>query len=51
MTLRQMTQADAIAFMLDPASHGGKSVEHIETHISHVFLVVAERRVCLGRNL
>lgn len=39
MTAQEMTQADAIAFMLDPASHGGQPVEHIETHISHVFLV------------
>jgi uncharacterized protein len=33
------TEQDAvIAFLADPASHGGKPVEHMETHISHVFL-------------
>ncbi|MEL6227448.1 MAG: AAA family ATPase [Pseudomonadota bacterium] len=27
-----------VEFMLDPDTHDGASVEHIETHISHVFL-------------
>src|SRR4029077_18786579 len=33
-------QAETIAFLQDPASYGGKAeaVEHIETHISAVFL-------------
>lgn len=39
MTSGEIRQADAIAFMRDPASHGGTPVEHIETHISHLFLV------------
>jgi len=31
-------QEAVVAFMSDPRSHGGAPVEHIETHISHVFL-------------
>jgi aminoglycoside phosphotransferase family enzyme/predicted kinase len=31
-------QADVIAFLSEPATHGGASVERIETHISIVFL-------------
>tara|TARA_B100001939_G_scaffold289113_1_gene260172 strand:- start:5854 stop:7395 length:1542 start_codon:yes stop_codon:yes gene_type:complete len=32
-------QQQVIDFLRDPASHGDHPVEHIETHISHVFLV------------
>lgn len=32
-------QASVVEFMLDPDTHGGVQVEHIETHISHIFLV------------
>lgn len=31
-------QADAVAFLADPATHGGAPVEVIETHISRIFL-------------
>ena len=31
-------QNDVVQFMLDPATHAGASVQHIQTHISHVFL-------------
>ncbi|WP_415391698.1 AAA family ATPase [Paracoccus sp. SJTW-4] len=31
-------QADVIAFLSDPATHGGASVDVIETHISRIFL-------------
>ena len=33
-----MTQAAVIAFLADPASHGGTAVDRIDTHISSVFL-------------
>lgn len=32
-------QSDVLAFLRDPASHGGETVEEIETHAAHVFLV------------
>lgn len=32
-------QSEAMAFLLDPATHGGLAVDHMETHMSHVFLV------------
>ncbi|CAA7614429.1 bifunctional aminoglycoside phosphotransferase/ATP-binding protein [Magnetospirillum sp. SS-4] len=32
------TQAEAVAFLSDPASHGGAAVQRIDTHISAVFL-------------
>ncbi|MDF0600313.1 AAA family ATPase [Psychromarinibacter sp. C21-152] len=31
-------QSAAIAFLSDPATHGGRAVETVETHISHIFL-------------
>ena len=31
-------QSEVIAFLADPASHGGARVEHVETHGAHVFL-------------
>ncbi|WP_429819777.1 AAA family ATPase [Ensifer sp. B1-9] len=31
-------QTDAIAFLSDRKTHGSEAVEHIETHISHIFL-------------
>ena len=31
-------QSEVIAFLADPASHGGAAVEHVETHGAHVFL-------------
>lgn len=32
-------QAEAMAFLLDPETHGGLAVDYMETHMSHVFLV------------
>ncbi len=32
-------QTDIVAFLRDPASHGGQPVEVIETHVANVFLV------------
>jgi aminoglycoside phosphotransferase family enzyme/predicted kinase len=32
------SQENAIAFLSDPATHGGAKVDTIQTHISHVFL-------------
>ena len=31
-------QALVVEFMTDPGTHGGVQVEHIQTHISHIFL-------------
>lgn len=31
-------QKEVIALLADPATHGGSAVEHIPTHISHVFI-------------
>ena len=31
-------QTEVVAFLADPASHGGVPVEHVETHGAHVFL-------------
>ncbi|MGF1552192.1 MAG: AAA family ATPase [Paracoccaceae bacterium] len=31
-------QAEVVALMTDPATHDGAAVEHVETHLSHVFL-------------
>ncbi len=31
-------QKEVVALLADPATHGGSSVEHITTHISHVFI-------------
>jgi len=31
-------QEETIAFLSDPATHNGLPVEHIETHISHIFM-------------
>lgn len=31
-------QQEVIAFLADPATHGGAAVERIDTHISHLFL-------------
>src|SRR5437016_1715564 len=31
-------QADVIAFLAAPSTHGGQEVEHISTHGAHVFL-------------
>lgn len=44
MTARQARdtspdQADVVAFLLRPEVHGGAQVRHIETHLSHLFLV------------
>ena len=39
MTSCPSSQDEVTAWLLDPATHGGNTVEHIETHISHVFLV------------
>lgn len=33
------SQSEAMAFLLDPATYGGAAVDHMETHMSHVFLV------------
>jgi aminoglycoside phosphotransferase family enzyme/predicted kinase len=39
-TMTPGPQQEVVAFMADPASYGSNGpVEHIETHISHVFLV------------
>jgi aminoglycoside phosphotransferase family enzyme/predicted kinase len=42
------SQAATVALLADPATHGGQAVEHIETHISHVFLA-GERAYKLKR--
>ncbi|MGB8621371.1 MAG: phosphotransferase, partial [Paracoccaceae bacterium] len=34
----QNDQSEVIAFLADPASHGGLPVKHVETHGAHVFL-------------
>ncbi len=31
-------QADLVAFLADPASHGGANVRRVDTHLSHVFI-------------
>lgn len=36
---RSITQSDVIAFLADPATHGGAQVQRIDTHASVVFLV------------
>ncbi|MEM8665220.1 MAG: hypothetical protein AAGF49_14005, partial [Pseudomonadota bacterium] len=33
-----LSQEEVVAFLVDPATHGGETPEHIETHLSHVFL-------------
>ncbi len=43
-------QSDVLAFLRDPASHGGKAVEEIETHAAHVFLA-GERAYKLKRSV
>lgn len=35
-------QAEIVAWLADSATHGGQAVEHIETHISHLFLVAGD---------
>src|SRR5262249_33001869 len=37
--MSEQDQAAVIAFLADPASHGGAAVERIDTHASVVFLV------------
>lgn len=32
------TQAATVAFLASPEAHGGRTPEHVETHLSHVFL-------------
>lgn len=32
-------QDDIVAWLIDPATHGGQLIRHVETHISHVVLV------------
>ncbi len=34
----EKTQAEAVAFLADPATHGVRDVECVETHISRIFL-------------
>lgn len=34
----EVGQQEVIAFLADPATHGGAAVERIDTHISHLFL-------------
>jgi uncharacterized protein len=43
-------QSDVLAYLRDPASHGGEAVEEIETHAAHVFLV-GERAYKLKRSV
>lgn len=38
MNAPEPDQAASVAFMLRADTHGGEAVEHIETHISHIFL-------------
>ncbi len=38
-------QQEVIAFLADPATHGGAAVERINTHISHLFLAGDRPRV------
>lgn len=42
------TQDAVIAFLSDPATHGGQEVERVDTHISHLFLA-GERAYKLKR--
>lgn len=41
MNIPEPDQAASVAFMLRADTHGGEAVEHIETHISHIFLAGA----------
>jgi len=41
MTAPEPDQAASVAFMMQSDTHGGETVEHIETHISHIFLAGA----------
>ncbi len=41
MTVAETDQAASVAFMMRAETHGGAAVEHIETHISHIFLAGA----------
>lgn len=38
MLSNPISQGDVIAFLLDPATHGGIAPAHVETHLSHLFL-------------
>ncbi|MDF1730228.1 MAG: AAA family ATPase [Minwuia sp.] len=38
MNTPEPDQAATVAFMMQADTHGGETVEHIETHISHIFL-------------
>lgn len=35
---RDGVQRDVVAFLSDPATHGGSTPRHVETHLSHLFL-------------
>ncbi len=37
----EAAQAEIVAFLADPAAHGGAAVEQVETHISRIFLAGA----------
>jgi uncharacterized protein len=39
MQTQRDCQAEVLAFLEDPASHGGQSVRRIDTHASSIFLV------------
>lgn len=41
MNIAEPDQAASVAFMMQADTHGGEAVEHIETHISHIFLAGA----------
>ena len=41
MNIPEPDQAASVAFMMRADTHGGEAVEHIETHISHIFLAGA----------
>ncbi|QDL92631.1 hypothetical protein FDP22_13045 [Paroceanicella profunda] len=48
-----LSQRRAVAFLASPAAHGGAEVEHIETHLSHVFLAgqsawKMKKALCVG---
>ena len=36
--MQQETDTKVIDHLKNPQTHGGQYVEHVETHISHVFL-------------